>query len=58
MGPFPDRETGAIRGVNPGEIFGMLRPDSESTFVSYDTESGVVRRHVIDASGNVTSQPV
>jgi putative phosphoesterase len=53
-----DPATGAIRGLNPGEIFGMLRPDSESTFVSYDTESGVVRKHIIDASGGVTSQPV
>jgi putative phosphoesterase len=53
-----DAATGAIRGVNPGEIYGMLRPDSEATFVSYDTESGVVRKHVIDARGDVTSQPV
>jgi putative phosphoesterase len=50
--------TGAIRGLNPGEIFGMLRPDSESTFVSYNTETGVVRKHVIDASGDVKSQAV
>ena len=53
-----DPATGAIRGLNPGEIFGLLRPDSESTFVSFDTESGVVRKHVIDAGGGVTSQPV
>jgi uncharacterized protein len=53
-----DPATGAIRGVNPGEIFGLLCPDSESTFVSYDTESGVVRKHVIDVGGRVTSQPV
>jgi putative phosphoesterase len=53
-----DPATGAIRGLNPGEIFGLLRPNSESTFVSYDTESGVVRKHVIDAEGKVTSQPV
>jgi putative phosphoesterase len=53
-----DPATGAIRGLNPGEIFGLLRPDSESTFVSYDTETGVVRWHGIDASGQVTSQPV
>lgn len=53
-----DAATGAIRGVNPGEIFGMLRADSESTFVSYDTESGVVRKHWIDADGSVTSAPV
>jgi uncharacterized protein len=53
-----DPTTGAIRGLNPGEIFGLLRPDSESTFVSYETESGVVRKHAIDASGRVTSQPV
>jgi putative phosphoesterase len=53
-----DPSSGAIRGVNPGEIFGLLRPDSESTFVSYDTESGVVRKHVIDADGRVTSPPV
>jgi uncharacterized protein len=50
--------TGAIRGVNPGEIFGLLRADSEATFVSYDTESGGVRKHVIDARGRVTSQCV
>jgi uncharacterized protein len=50
--------TGAICGVNPGEIFGLLRADSEATFVSYDTESGVVRKHVIDARGRVTSQSV
>jgi putative phosphoesterase len=53
-----DPASGAIRGVNPGEIFGLLRPDSESTFVSYNTESGVVRKHVIDAGGRVTSQAV
>jgi hypothetical protein len=53
-----DSATGAIRGLNPGEIYGMVRPDSESTFVSYDTETGVVRKHVIDAAGHVTSQPV
>jgi uncharacterized protein len=53
-----DPATGVIRGLNPGEIFGLLRADSESTFVSYETESGVVRKHVIDPSGNVTSQPV
>jgi putative phosphoesterase len=53
-----DPATGAIRGVNPGEIFGLLRADSESTFVSYDTESGVVRKHWIDRDGRVSSQPV
>ena len=53
-----DPATGAIRGLNSGEIFGLLRPDSESTFVSYNTETGVVRKHVIDAEGRVTSQPV
>jgi uncharacterized protein len=53
-----DPATGAITGLNPGEIFGLLRANSESTFVSYDTESGVVRKHVIDAGGSVTSQPV
>jgi putative phosphoesterase len=53
-----DPATGRIRGVNPGEIYGLLRADSESTFVSYDTETGVVRKHVIDANGDVTSQPV
>lgn len=53
-----DPATGAVRGLNPGEIFGMLRADSESTFVSYDTESGVVRKHVIDAGGAVTSRAV
>jgi putative phosphoesterase len=53
-----DPGTGAIRGVNPGEIFGLLRDDSESTFVSYDTETGLVRHHVISAEGRVTSQPV
>ena len=53
-----DPTTGAIRGLNPGEIFGLLRADSESTFVTYDTESGVARKHVIDASGRVTSLPV
>jgi uncharacterized protein len=52
-----DLATGAVRGLNPGEIFGMLRDDSESTFVSYDTESGAVRKHVIDAGCSVTSQP-
>jgi putative phosphoesterase len=50
--------TGAIRGINPGEVFGLLRPDSEATFVSYDTESGAVRKHVIDASGGVTAHSV
>jgi putative phosphoesterase len=53
-----DPTTGAIRGLNPGEIFGLLRSDSESTFVSYDTESGVVRKHRIEPGGRVTSQPV
>jgi putative phosphoesterase len=53
-----DPATGAIRGLNPGEIFGLLRPESESTFVSYETETGVVRKHWIDASGGVTSEPV
>lgn len=48
--------TGRIVGVNPGEIFGLLRADSEATFVSYDTESGVLRKHVIDAAGRVTSR--
>lgn len=52
-----DPASGAIRGVNPGEIFGLLRPDSESTFVSYDTETGVIRKHLIDAGGQVTSEP-
>jgi uncharacterized protein len=50
--------TGAIRGLNPGEIYGMVRADSESTFVSYETETGVVRKHVIDADGQVTSHAV
>src|SRR5436190_20632849 len=36
-----DPATGAIHGLNPGEIFGWLRPASESTFVSYETETGV-----------------
>lgn len=49
---------GVIRGLNPGEIYGMVRADSESTFVSYETETGVVRKHVIDAGGAVTSQAV
>ena len=50
-----DPASSAIRGVNPGEIYGMLRPDSESTFVSWETESGVVRKHLIDTAGTVTS---
>jgi uncharacterized protein len=53
-----DPATGAIRGLNPGEIFGLLRSDSESTFVSYETETGVVRKHVIEENGRVTSQAV
>jgi uncharacterized protein len=53
-----DPTTGTIRGLNPGELFGLLRPDSEATFASYNTETGVVRQHWVDAEGQVTSQPV
>jgi uncharacterized protein len=53
-----DPTSGAICGLNPGEIFGRVGADSEATFVSFDTKSGVARKHVIDASGSVTSQPV
>jgi putative phosphoesterase len=53
-----DPATGAVRGLNPGEIFGLLRLDSESTFASYDTQTSVIRKHWIDTGGRVTSEPV